>query len=130
MKFTAAVFLVLAAVSATQARAQNWQTLNNSGVKGPRVTANFQLSAPTPAAASAGDLTKAMAGLSQSLYEIIDRECDVLSAALKGDCRLVQININSNINDRMNNGVPFVTANANATFEIDVKTPSKDAAPQ
>jgi len=129
MKFASALLMV-AAMSATQAQAQNWQMLNNPGARGMRVTANFQLSAPTPATASAGDLTKTMAAVSQSLYEIVDRECDVLSAALKGDCRLVQINVGSNINDRMNNGVPFVNANANATFEIDVKAPPADAAPQ
>ncbi|MGO8832852.1 MAG: hypothetical protein ACLQE9_08555 [Roseiarcus sp.] len=129
MKLAAAIPLVFAVLGAAPALAQNCQMFNNACAKGPRVTANFQLSAPPPASASPSELTKALGALSQSLYEIIDRECDVLGAALKGDCRLVQININSNINDRMNNGVPFITANANATFEIDVKTP-KDAAPQ
>ncbi len=126
MKLIAAVALLFAVASIPPAVAQNW---GNSGPKGPRVTLNFQLSAPPAASMSPGDLTKAMAGLSQSLYEIVDRQCDVLSAALKGECRLVQININSNINDRMNNGTPFVTANANATFEIDQKDPAKDGAP-
>ena len=126
MKLIAAALLLVVA-GITPALAQNW---GNSGPKGPRVTLNFQLSAPPAASMSPGDLTKAMAGLSQSLYEIVDRQCDVLSAALKGECRLVQININSNINDRMNNGTPFVTANANATFEIDQKEPAKDGAPQ
>ncbi len=129
MKFASALLMV-AAMSATQAQAQNWQMLNNAGARGMRVTANFQLSAPTQATASAADLTKTMAAVSQSLYEIVDRECDVLSAALKGDCRLVQINVGSNVNDRMNKGVPLVNANANATFEIDFKAPPTDAAPQ
>jgi hypothetical protein len=129
MKIASAV-LIVAALSATQAQAQNWRMLDSSGAKGMRVTANFQLSAPTQATASAGELTRTMAAVSQSLYEIVDRQCDVLGAALKGDCRLVQINVGSNINDRMNNGVPFVNANANATFEIDVKAPPTDAAPQ
>jgi hypothetical protein len=129
MKFASAVLMV-AAMSAAPAQAQNWRMFDNSGAKGMRVTANFQLSAPTPATATASDLTKTMAAVSQSLYEIVDRECDVLGAALKGDCRLVQINVGSNINERMNNGVPFVNANANATFEIDVKAPPADAAPQ
>jgi hypothetical protein len=127
VKLIAAVVVLFAVAGIPSAGAQNWQ---NSGPKGPRVTLNFQLSAPPAASMSPSDLTKAMAGLSQSLYEIVDRQCDVLSAALKGDCRLVQININSNINDRMNNGVPFINANANATFEIDVKEPAKDGAPQ
>ena len=36
-----------------------------------------------------------MTAVSQSLYEIVNRECDVISSVLKGECRLVQININS-----------------------------------
>jgi hypothetical protein len=71
-----------------------------------------------------------MATVSQSLYEIVNRECDVLSAVLKGECRVVQINVSSNVNDRMNNGVPFVNANTNATFEIELKAPPKEAVPQ
>jgi hypothetical protein len=129
MKFTATVLLV-AAIGVSQAQAQNCQTFNNPCVKGTRVTTNFQLSAPTPAGAPAADVTKTMAAVSQSLYEIVNRECDVISAVLKGECRLVQINVNSNVNDRMNNGVPFVNANANATFEIELKAPPKEAAPQ
>ena len=130
MKLTAPIAVLLAAASVSPAQAQNCQMFGNACPKGPRISINFQLSAPPPATTSASDLTKAMGGLSQSLYEIIDRECDVLSAALKGDCRLVQVNISSNINDRMNNGVPFITANANATFEIEPKEPAKDPAPQ
>jgi hypothetical protein len=129
MKFAATVLLV-AAIGVSQAQAQNCQAFNNPCVKGTRITANFQLSAPTPAAAPVADLTKTMATVSQSLYEIVNRECDVLSAVLKGECRLVQINVNSNVNDRMNNGIPVANANANATFEIELKAPPKDAAPQ
>jgi hypothetical protein len=121
VKRIAAFAVLIAVASVSSAHAQNWQ----NGQKGPRVTLNFQLSAPPAPSMSAADLTKAMAALSQSLYDIVDRQCDVLSAALKGDCKLVQINVNSNVNDRMNNGLPFVSANANATFEID----SKDGAP-
>ncbi len=131
MKFTATVLLVVAiGVSQAQAQAQNCRTVNNPCVNGTRVTANFQLSAPTPAAAPVADLTKTMAAVSQSLYEIVNRECEVIGAVLKGECRLVHINVNSNVNDRMNNGVPFVNANANATFEIELKASPKEAAPQ
>jgi outer membrane receptor for monomeric catechols len=129
MKLIATVLLV-AAIGVSQAQAQNCQTYNSPCVKGTRVTANFQLSAPTLAAAPVADLTKTMATVSQSLYEIVNRECDVLSAVLKGECRVVQITVSSNVNDRMNNGVPFVNANANATFEIELKAPPKEAVPQ
>ena len=127
---TTAVLLVAATTGASQAQVQNCQTFNNPCLLGTRVTANFQLSAPTPAGAPVADLTKTMATVSQSLYEIVNRECEVLGAVLKGECRLVQINVNSTVNDRRNNGIPTVNANANATFEIEQKATPKEAAPQ
>ena len=71
-----------------------------------------------------------MASASQSLYDIINHECEVLTATLGGACRLVQINIGGNLNSRMNNGVSAVNANANATFEIEAKAPNAAPTPQ
>lgn len=128
MKPTIAIVAAFAAFGAGPALAQNCMMMANACGKGTRVTANFQLSAPPSASTATGDLTKTMAGLSASLYEIIDHECTVLGAALKGECRLVQVNINSNVNERMNGG-PFISANGNATFEVDPK-PAEESAPK
>jgi hypothetical protein len=129
MKLTSTLLLV-GLTSVSQAQAQNGRRFNGVDDKFIRVTANFQLSAPRVDGASSADLTKAMASVNQSLNDIVYRQCEVLGAVLKGDCRIVQVNVGSNINDRMNAGTPVVSGNANATFEIDPKVPSKDAAPQ
>ena len=94
------------------------------------ISVNFQFAMPVPALPSTADMTKTMASASQSLYDIINHECEVLTATLGGACRLIQINIGGNINTRMNNGVSTVNANANAIFEIEAKTPTASPAPQ
>ena len=89
-----------------------------------RITINFQLSTPAPAMAATPDWTKAISNVSQSLFDIVNNECDVLTKTLKGDCRLVQLNTGGNINSRSAYGSSFggengsVSVNANATFEI------------
>lgn len=75
-------------------------------------------------------MTKTMASASQSLYDIINHECEVLTATLGGACRLVQLNVGGSLNTRMNNGVPTVSANANATFEIEARAPAVSTEPK
>ncbi len=129
MKLTSTLLLV-GLMSVSQAQAQYAGRYNSVDDKAVRVTANFQLSAPKVDGASNADLAKAMASVNHSLSEIVYRQCELLGAALKGDCRIVQVNVSSNLNDRMNTGAPVVSGNANVTFEIDLKAPPKDAAPQ
>ena len=92
--------------------------------KAQRVSVNVQLSMPAPTLTSVADWTKAIETANQSLYEIINHECDVLGAALKGGCRLVQINTGGNAGNRVNTSAgtdALINVNANATFEIDPK---------
>ena len=129
--------LTLAAAQAAQAQTIVINRPNNGPAarseKGQQVSINVQLSMPTPALTSTPEWTKAIATANQSLFEIINRECDVLGAALQGDCRLVQINTGSNTGNRPNPGLPFtgvsasVNVNANATFEIEPKVPQSPA---
>jgi hypothetical protein len=56
-------------------------------------------------------LTGALAQANQQLCEIVNRQCDVIGAALKGECHVVQLNVNCNVNERMNAG-QMVNANA------------------
>jgi hypothetical protein len=117
----AAVFVAL--TIASYAHAQNVIFMPNgerigSGAPGQTVSANFQISRAAPADASTSDLTGLMASVTQSLYDIVNRECDVLSVSLKGSCRVLQVNVSANINNRGNGRGPFVSANANATFEM------------
>src|SRR5271169_6310054 len=102
MKFFLPALLFSAAV-ASSAYAQNWRAWNDPN-KGVRVTANFQIAALAGPTASAADLTAALAQVSQQFYEIVNRQCDVIAAALKGQCHVVQLNVNGNVNDRMNAG--------------------------
>jgi hypothetical protein len=114
--FFAAVLSVSTIASA--AYAQNCRACNDPNGRGTRVTANFQISVPVSSGASAAEMTTALAQANQSLYEIINRQCETIAVALKGDCRVVQLNVNGNINERFN-AVQMVNANANATFQVD-----------
>ncbi len=115
MKLVCCCCILLGAVSLSQAQAAR---LRSDESKGVRVTSNFQLSEPAPESADA-DMTKAMAQINERLYAIVNRQCDVLGAALKGSCRVVQVNVGSGFNGRMISNSPTLTGNASATFEID-----------
>lgn len=132
-----ALALSLAAAQAAQAQTIVINRPNNGpaarGERSQQVSVNVQLSMPTSALTSTPEWTKAIAAANQSLFEIINRECDVLGAALQGDCRLVQINTGSNAGNRPHPGSPSmgvsasVNVNANATFEIEPKVPQTPA---
>jgi hypothetical protein len=129
MKFRTAVFLSLglAVGAAAPARADEAGQPADASVKPIVVNANFQTRIAVDPSASTSEVTKALAQANQSLGELANRECDVLAAAFKSECRVGQLNMGANINDRrvglmMNNefGAPqrFVNANLNATFEL------------
>ncbi len=131
--------MLVAAAQAAQAQTIVINRPNNGPAapseKSQRVSVNVQLSMPTPALTSTPEWTNAIATANQSLFEIINRECDLLGAALQGECRMVQINTGSNTGNRPNPGTPFtgasasVSVNANATFEIEPKVQQSPAAP-
>lgn len=88
------------------------------------VNVTFQLTMPAPEVSSPEDMTKAMAATTQSLYDIVNHECDVLTAVLKGTCRLGKLSINGNLNGpnappALGNRANFVNVNATATFEFE-----------
>jgi hypothetical protein len=97
------------------------------------VTINFQLTLPAPELTSSQDMTSSMAATTQSLYDIVNHECDVLTATLKGTCRLSKLNIGGNVGGQSvpnyGNRGNVVSANANATFEIDPPAPQAAPAP-
>jgi hypothetical protein len=129
MKLRTAVFLSLglAVGAAAPARADEASQPADASAKPIVVNANFQARIVVDPSAPTSEVTKALAQANQSLGELVNRECDVLAAAFKSDCRVGQLNMGANINDRraglmMNNefGAPqrFVNANLNATFEL------------
>ena len=131
--------LIAALLAATHARAQT--VIINNGNRPPlarlagdnrkvNVTANFSVALPLTRDAKSTEMTKEIAAATEALFDIVNRQCDLLAASLKGTCRLIQLNTNGNIGNR---GVPnnqAVAAGANATFEIDLTpaaaTPTPD----
>ena len=88
---------------------------------GQTFSMHFQLSQTMQSTSSSTDLSNMMANASQTLYDLVNRECEILSVAFKGTCRVTQVNVGSNINGPMNGRGPVVNSNANATYEIDTK---------
>ena len=56
----------------------------------------------------------------RSLYEAAMNECSVITSIFKGGCRLASLNVNSNTQERNENGY-FVNGNANGTYELTVQ---------
>ncbi len=93
-----------------------------------RVTANFQVWLPIDKDASGAELGKALSTASQPLYDLLSRQCDILAIEYKGECRVVQLNVGTSVNDRRipqfvapgerGGAQQRVNANANAVFEI------------
>jgi hypothetical protein len=117
--------VLIAATCACFAQAQALRAGSDPNSKAIRINANFQIATPVNAPASASDLTKALAQANQSLYDIINHQCEVIGAALKGDCRIVQLNVNGNAAPSAG-PQQIVSANANATFLIEPAA-AKDA---
>jgi hypothetical protein len=112
---------------ASAATAQNAKPPGDGDAKPISITANFQMRIPVDASASMADVTKALTQANQSLGDLANRECDVLTQAFKSDCRVVQLNMGANVNDRrvmqqFNNDFSgsqkSVNANLNATYEL------------
>jgi len=113
------------AMGASAAQAQNAGDTADGSAKPLTITANFQVRIPIDAAAPTTSVTQALAQANQALGDLASRQCDLLSESFKGACRVVQLNMGANVNDRrrqFNNeggdSQRFVNANLNATFEV------------
>jgi hypothetical protein len=128
MKHISASAVLALAFCISAAQAQN---ANATGEAKPiSITANFQLRIPVDASASTADMMKALSQANQSLGDLVTRQCDVLAAAFKSDCRVEQLNMGANVNDRrmapqfnndFANSQRIVNANLNATFDLTPK---------
>jgi hypothetical protein len=121
---------MILALCAASAHAQS----ADASAKAISVRANYQVTISIDPAAPMTDVTKALVQANQSLGDLANRECDVLSAVFKSDCHATQINLTANVNEQrrnlqMNNDCcgsqRQVNANLNATFNL---TPPSDAA--
>jgi hypothetical protein len=136
MKFVLSAILIMA-IGASAAQAQNAGDTGDGGAKPLTITANFQVRIPIDAAAPTTSVTQALAQANQALGDLASRQCDLLSESFKGSCRVVQLNMGANVNDRRirqfnNDGGDsqrFVNANLNATFEVVMPSETPKNAP-
>ncbi len=89
-----------------------------------QVTITVQVNVPVAAALAGTEITEAMTGGNKSLYEVVNRQCSILTQSFEGECRLVQLTTSGNMNGRMA-GPPglAITTSATATYEIDAAVP-------
>lgn len=80
-----------------------------------RVQVSIQRSMPAPA--SVEDQAKAMEAARKLVYESADRECALLTEVFKGDCRLVNLNVNSSLYER-GSSPPMINSNGSATYQL------------
>ena len=136
MKIAAATF-ALVCLCAASANAQSPQGAKEGAVKPVTLNANFQMSIPLDPGASTADIAKALAQANTSLGDLAQRQCELLSAAFKRECRIVQINLGANLNGRWfanqtnDDNVARRMANAtmNLTVELSALTDETKAAP-
>ena len=106
------------------------------------VTANFQLSVPVDASAPTAEIGKALAQANDTLSGLAERECDLMAAAFKRECRISQINVNANLNTRRLAQQPNLAqqlgaeanaarrvANANMNLTMELTAPADAANP-
>lgn len=95
-------------------------------VAGPplRIQVTFQvLSAAAPALPPEEQPMKTEA-MRRSLYEAATHECAILAEILKGDCRLILLNVSSNV-QFVGNGQQTISTSANGSFEVTSQPASK-----
>lgn len=131
MKIAAAAF-ALACLCAPSANAQGAQGAKEGDVKPVTLNANFQMSIPLDPGASTGDIAKALAQANGSLSDLAQRQCELLSAAFKRECRIVQLNLGANLNgrwfaNRMNeDNVARRMANATMNLTVELSSPTEE----
>ena len=85
--------------------------------EGMQVNASFQTLIPIAPQASVQDESKATEAARQNLYELASRECEIIGRVFKGECQLVNLGVNSNVQDR-GNGLRGIHISVNASFRV------------
>jgi hypothetical protein len=86
-----------------------------------RINSNFNISEPVANIADKVALSEMQAATRQAIYEIAGRECKLLLETIARECRLEQLNINSNFqsqNFRGDLSNPMLNTSANSVFRI------------
>lgn len=85
---------------------------------GFRVQVQMQVSLATAPGAGVEDQSKQQEAARRALYEMSARECRNLKDTFGGECRLTNLSVNTNIQDRRPAGLETVNATASATYEV------------
>ncbi len=131
MRIVVATF-ALVCLCVASASAQSAQGATEGTVKPATLNANFQISIPLDSGASTADIAKALAQANASLGDLAQRQCELLSAAFKRECQIVQINIGANLNRRwfanqMNDdNVARRMANATMNLGVELSAPTEE----
>ena len=93
------------------------------------VTVTFNMPISVAGAASTSEWTGAMTSATETLFGIINAQCELLTKSLKGTCRPTHLQSSTNSAALVNPGNPTVTVNATATFVIEPNPVVPVAAP-
>lgn len=127
---------MVAALSCAAATAALAQDDGPGDGKSFNITANFQAQAIVAAGADTQEMAKSIAKLQASLSDVVAKQCDVLAAAFKGSCAVLQLNMNSNIEGRHRfangdaAGQKRAWASVNATFVLTPPAAEPSPTPQ
>jgi len=94
-------------------------------VPAPRIQVQVQLQTRGSGNSTADEQRAAQEALRRSLYDVAVKECSIIVEVFKADCRMLTLNVTSNILDRGGPGVDMITTTANITFELMAKTAAR-----
>lgn len=102
-------------IAANSASARDYRAMR--GDSGMRVSASFQTNVPVTAPMSIEEEAKATEAARKSLYQIASRECEIITQVFKGECRMININVRSYVQDR-GNGLRQISVSVNASYLV------------
>ena len=85
-----------------------------------RVTVTLQSQLPVSSGANAEEQMRVGDEARRKVYETTDRECATLRDVYNADCKLLQLSVNSAMQDRGGNGAALNTS-GNATYELTLR---------
>ena len=114
--------LIISSLAIAPAAAQS--VPSSSEAKVIVVNANFQLSVPIEASATAAEMGKALAQAYDALGGVAERQCGLMTASFKRECRVAQRNVSASLNesqqfnDEANPARRVANANMNLRIEL------------
>ena len=85
------------------------------------ITVSFQMQLPVPANAGNDAYATVVGNAHRTMFDILNRECSVLQAAIPGNCHIVQLNFSANVSERQDSDDRMMNASASATYQLNGK---------